>query len=349
MFSPLPLCSSGPAQVEAQPFRSTYAAASLSGDPLMQTTRPFFIVGSPRSGTTLLQAMLMSIPGVYIPPETKFWPASKGRAGSFGSLSTERGFRLAVESILKTARESEVPLDESALCARWEAGERSYAAMFDALLAHVQERREGCRRIGEKSPPHLLYVPELLEAFPDGKVITIIRDGRDVSISQAQAWKSNVLRVAISWRRDQALHRSYAQRFPAERYTSVRYEDLVTHPEPELRRLCEFLGEEFTPDLLEHHKRSDTGFARREKHKARTLEPVTSARISRYRESLSRPEIALFQLIAGKELQRQGYELDPVPRLLGLVQAVRLLPATLHSHRRRRRLVREMKREVEAK
>ncbi len=215
--------------------------------------------------------------------------------------------------------------------------------MFDTLLSHIQERRQGCRRIGEKSPPHLLYVPELLETFPEGRVITIIRDGRDVAISQTQAWDSNVLRVAISWKRDQRLHRSYAERFAADRYTAVRYEDLVTRPEAELRRLCEFLGEEFTPDLLEHHKRADTGFAKRETHKARTLEPVTSSRISRYRQSLKRSEIALFQLLAGDELRRQGYDLEPIPSWLGLVRALRLLPASVNAHRQRERQIRAFK------
>jgi hypothetical protein len=311
----------------------------------MQTRNPFFIVGSPRSGTTLLQAMLMSIPGVYIPPETKFWAVSKGRAGDFGPLSDDRGFELAVESILKSSGENEVPLDEQKLRAAWAEGERSYAAMFDTLLGHIQAGRAGCRRIGEKSPPHLLYVPELLETYADGRVIAIIRDGRDVAISQAQAWNSNVLRVAISWKRDQRLHRSYAERFPADRYTAVRYEDLVTQPEVELRRLCEFLDEPFSEDLLAHHKRQDTGFAAWEKHKARTMEPVTSSRISRYRKSLKRSEIALFQLLAGDELLRQGYELESIPRLLGLLQAMRLLPASIKAHLRRKRQIRAFKSE----
>lgn len=313
----------------------------------MKTQRPFFIVGSARSGTTLLQAMLMSIPGVYIPPETQFWTVSKGRAADFGPLPSDRGFHLAIEAVLKTARASEVPIDEASLRSAWAAGERSYAAMFDGLLSHIQERRNGCRRIGEKSPTHAPYVPDLLDTFPDGKVIMIIRDGRDVAISNTQAFRSNVLRVAIRWRRDQRRHRAYATRYPAERYTSVRYEDLVTRPEPELRRLCDFLGEQFTPDLLEHHKRADTGFAKRETHKARTLEPVTAARVSRYRHSLSRPEIALFQLVAGRELRRHGYELEPVPSLLGVIQAVRLLPVSIGAHLRRRRQVREFARHAE--
>ncbi len=309
----------------------------------MKTRDPFFIVGSPRSGTTLLQAMLMSIPGVYIPPETKFWAVSKGRGADFGPLTSDRGFELTVESILTACDESEVPLDVEALRTAWAEGERTHAAMFDTLLRHIQKNFLRCRRIGEKSPPHLLYVPELLETFPEGRVIAIIRDGRDVAISQSQAWQSNVLRVAISWKRDQRLHRNYAERFPPDRYTSVRYEDLVTQPEAELRRLCDFLGEEFTPDLLEHHKRADTGFAKREKHKARTMEPVTSSRISRYRQSLKRSDIALFQLLAGDELRRQGYDLEPIPSWLGLLRALRLLPNSVGAHLKRRRRIRAFK------
>ncbi|MCK4873596.1 MAG: sulfotransferase [Phycisphaerales bacterium] len=306
----------------------------------MKTKRPFFIVGSPRSGTTLLQAMLMSIPGVYIPPETKFWPITAGRERAYGPITSDRGFELAVRDVLESCPQNELPADVTELEAELRACERTHEALFDTLMAHMQARREECQRIGEKSPPHLPYVPRLLAMYPDGKAITIIRDGRDVAVSQSRAWASNILRTAIGWRRDQRMHASFAERFPADRYTSVRYEDLVTQPEIELRRLCAFLDEPFTEALLEHHKRADSGFAARETHKARTMEPVTTSRIGRYATRLSRSEISLFQTIAGRELRAHGYELDRIPKVMCLAAALRSLPATLRTHAGRQRMIR---------
>ena len=106
----------------------------------------------------------------------------------------------------------------------------------------------------------------------------------------------------------------------------MRYEDLVDEPERELRRLCGFLDEPFCEEMLEHHRRSESGFARTETHKARTFKPVTTSRVGRYRKHLSRSDIAVFQAIAGAELRAHGYELDRVPPLLGYIAAIPHMP-----------------------
>jgi len=127
----------------------------------MKTKKPFFIVGSPRSGTTLLQAMLMSLDGVYIPPETKFWAITAGRAGVFGPISSDKGFELALDEVLKSCPQNELPVDVARLESELRAGVRDHGEMFDTLLNHMQQEK-GCRRIGEKSRPHFPYVPQFI-------------------------------------------------------------------------------------------------------------------------------------------------------------------------------------------
>ena len=295
----------------------------------MKTKRPFFIVGAPRSGTTLLQAMLMSKPGIYIPPETKFWGLTKGRERKHGRIDQPEGYRRSVDAVLTLIREDKIPIDPELLEKEWSDTPRDYGPMFDVLLSNIQASQPNCHRIGEKTPSHLKFVPELLETFPDGKVITIIRDGRDVAVSQNQAWGGNIFSSAMGWRRDQKLHETYKQGFSPEQYTSVLYEDLVTNTENELRRLCDFLEEPFEEVMLQPQARGKTGFADREKHKLRTLEPVTNSRIGRYKNSLSSSHIALFQLIARKQLKALGYPLHPVSGLQGIPPAMRMVPQTL--------------------
>lgn len=292
----------------------------------MLTKRPFFIVGTPRSGTTLLQAMFMRVPGVFFPPETQFLGLARRCELRHGPVTTDKGFSTLLDAVLDLARRHELPIDAGRLTEELRDSRRTTADLFDMLLWHIQQQRPGCRRLGEKSPGHLLFAAELLEMFPDGRVITIIRDARDVAISQEQSLGRSTLRAVLGWRRDEHLHARYERTLPADRYTSVRYEDLVTRPEQELRRLCAFVDEPYCDDMLRPEERADKGFAAAETHKALTMQPVTTARIGRYRGRMSASKIALVQAVAGRELRANGYELERVPRLGGYLLAITQLP-----------------------
>ena len=231
-----------------------------------------------------------------------------------------------IREILAVCARHEIPIEAAALRDALRACPPTRADLFDTLLWHLQSRRPECRRLGEKSPAHLVYVGQLLEMFPDAQAITIIRDARDVAFSQEQSLGRNTLRAALGWRRDQRRHAAYAKTLPPDRYTSVRYEDLVRRPEQELRRLCSFLDEPFTEAMLQPHRRSETGFAAAETHKAMTLEPITATRIGRFRAQLSPSKIALVEAVTGTELRRNGYELLGASPLGGYLLGIRQLP-----------------------
>jgi hypothetical protein len=279
----------------------------------MRTVRPFFIVGSPRSGTTLLQAMLMSSPGLFIPPETHFFEVVRRPCHEAAGRDTEVLDRL-IEDIRKwSCGPYELPVTWDRLEPALRAAASDPAAMFDALLYHMQQGRAEPCRIGEKTPSHILQVEYILERFADAQVITIVRDGRDVVASNQETFGSQLSEMATRWRDHQREHARLLGCMAAARYTSVRYEDLVTQPEGALRRLCAFLGEPFVPAMLAYDQRRESGFARFELHKLRTLQPLTDSRIGRYRSSLSCADVARIEAIAGPELLANGYTLDTTP------------------------------------
>ena len=296
----------------------------------MNVKRPIFIVGAPRSGTTLLQVMLSQIPGLHITAETKFLILTKLRCELLGSLNDERGFEQTLAAIrYNVCQWRELPVDLDQLEMELRETPREYANLFDTLLFHIQQRRPDCRRIGEKSPNHIHFVEYLLEHFRDGQVINILRDGRDAFVSQREAFGTDLVGSAFRWRHYIRLHEKLASSLDKSQYTAVKYEDLVASPESELQRLCGFLNEAFSPDMLEHHRRSDQGFTSNESHKHRTLEPVTKSRVQRYRKSLTSSEVAIYQAIAGAELGRLGYPLEKVSKFLGYAGTLVRLPGTL--------------------
>lgn len=297
-------------------------------DSPMQTKRPFFVVGSPRSGTTLLQVILSCLDGVHFPEETKFLHLTVTQRDRLGPLDTEQGFQRTINRVIRHIDSNQMDVDKDELVNQFKAAPPDDYNWFDVLLSHMQ-KRVGCRRIGEKTPRHMPMTRQILERFPDSKVIAIIRDGRDVATSQTEAFASDVVSSAYAWRGYQRMHRGYKRDLPPDRYTSVRYEDLVTDPEPHVRRLCDFLEEPFSEKLLQHEKRDVKGFAERETHKLRTLEPVTSSRVARYKKSMTPGQIAVYQLIAGRELRENGYEIEKFFPGRALLELIIRLPGFL--------------------
>ena len=126
--------------------------------------------------------------------------------------------------------------------------------------------KEGRPIMGEKTPAHVAYVDTLLEWFPDGRVVHIIRDPRGVFVSDLRrrrgklrkpySWLAKVpgllsatilMQTTWVWRGAARRHPGYAKRHPSN-YRLVRFEDVVKSPDDTLGGLFEFLGVEAPPD-----------------------------------------------------------------------------------------------------
>lgn len=281
----------------------------------MKRRTPFFVVGTPRSGTTLLQVMLNRGPTLYIPPETHFLPYYSHWTGK--TRSSRDQFRILDLVKQKICDRNELPVDWPQLKRELRAAPGTMLRQFDALLAHLIAQNHSNRRLGEKTPGHLHYVDDILDLYPTAQIVRLVRDGRDVVVSHNEAFGSNMLHMAFRWRQDQRRSSRLAEVVPAGQYLNVRYEGLVRESEQELRRVCRFLGEPFDQAMLTPEKRRVRGFARRESHKERTWMPVDPSRVGRYRKILRPRTLAMLQTVFGSELAAEGYELDDVPKLPG--------------------------------
>ena len=134
------------------------SAAEIDTDRLGRSV--FFIVGAPRSGTTLLQSILASHPNIAIPPETEFFmkfadPASIARWDAW------------LEGFLASRAWSDQGLDADAFVRRAEATDRTPRSLFLALLS-MHAERTGKGRVGEKSPQHARWIDRIEASFPEG-------------------------------------------------------------------------------------------------------------------------------------------------------------------------------------
>jgi len=244
-----------------------------------------FVVGVSRSGTTLLRRVLETSPRVGIAGENHYMGHLIWREGSrhyfakLGDLHDDATVRRVVDFIYSgeyhrrsklrepshywTWLVKHVPADDFA--ARLLAEERTQRGVLRAMMRAYSDV-EGRAVIGEKSPPHLWYVETLLEWFPGGRVIHMVRDPRAVYVSEVRrrrerpkkpfSWIMKVpyaletvllLQTTMVWAAAEARHRTLRRRFP-DRYMALRFEDLVQDSRRQLPLVFGFIGVETPPD-----------------------------------------------------------------------------------------------------
>lgn len=276
------------------------AEASTRGE----RSEPFFIVGCPRSGTTLLRLMVDGHSRLAVPPESHFIVA----------LSTPRRLRrvlrpATVDDVLPylSARDWDVSHDD-VRAAVAQAAPRSYAALVATVFSTYAAAR-GKPRWGDKTPRYVDHLARLAELFPDARFIHLIRDGREVAASLAERrWgpQSAVLNAFV-WRR--AIHRGRgAARGLGGRYMEVRYEDLVADAEAQLRRICDFLGEAYEPEMLAYSSGDRAGRVAGSTGSSHLAKPPTAG-LRDWRAGLTPLEQRGVEAVCREALARLGYPL----------------------------------------
>jgi hypothetical protein len=214
--------------------------------------RPFFIVGSGRSGTTLLRMVLSGHPRLCIPPETWFLLDLVAEYPLLDAL-TPAQVDDAVARIVANYRWPDLEIDPDAFAASARSLERPTIRGLADLIYGIHAERDGAERWGDKTPTYVRIVPELARLYPDALFIHLLRDGHDVALSfHGRRWKGRWLAWnAREWTEAIDFMRAHRRTLPAERLMEVRYEDLVLDTEGVTRRICAFLGEDFHPGMLE--------------------------------------------------------------------------------------------------
>jgi hypothetical protein len=177
----------------------------------------------------------------------------------------------------------------------------------------------------------MLSITRIGRALPEVKFIHLIRDGRDVALSQtARAINEQPPRdeQAAKWVKRIGKSREQAKKLGGDRYMEARYEDLVRDPEPVLRRICEFIELPFDPAMLSYYEgaadrlqemsgalRQDGTHAeqaegyRIDNHKP-TTEPPDPSKLDKWRREMSPEDLAAYEGVAGDMLRELGYELS---------------------------------------
>ena len=294
--------------------------------PAKKNKAPVFVLGCPRSGTTVLYHMLLS-------------------AGDFAVYRAESNvFNLLVPRFrgMRSAADRQLLLDTWLRSKLFRVSGLDAREISDKIMAECQgagdflrivmgevARKQRTGRWADCTPDHLLYMEEIKRQIPDALFIHIIRDGRDVALSYVkQGWSH-----PLPWDRDEhlgvaGLYWEWVVRKGREQgrllgadYQEVRFEELITNPQQTLSRLGEFIEHDLDYDRIQRAgigsvSQPNTSFAG---ESAGSINPV-----ARWKTKMSPEQIAAFEALVGDFLQELGYTPVSEPKRRTSLRAVRL-------------------------
>jgi len=244
---------------------------------------------------------------------TGAWWDFAAKFDQFNRLETATDIRAIVDAVADHERLQlwNVDFNRDAIAAQIEPGR--FDQIVDAFHSAAAEA-EGKSRWANMDIATLFHFERAATLFPNGKFVQITRDGRDVAISFKgyRFGGLNILEIADRWSRATVAADRIGQALGPDRYLPIRYEDLIAHPVTTLSRLCSFIGEDYSPEMLAYAE----DVKRKVPADKRDLWPVLDRppqtdKIDRWRREMSRSERYVFEENAGEALAKFSYETVP--------------------------------------
>lgn len=276
---------------------------------------PYFMIGTQRSGSNLLRVMLDQSPHLVAPHPPHFLERLTPLLPLYGCLEDNDNFATLIEDVCQLIETNPVSwklgrIDRAALaqdCAEHSLVAIVFAA-YDLLAKHNGAQEWIC-----KSLANVHHLAEI-ERFGGkrAKFIHLHRDGRDVALSfrKAVVGEKSTYHIARQWQQEQQKALELGQRLPASQFITVSYASLVTSPEAELRRLCDFMEVPFVGEMLEFYKSNEAvSTSQAGKMWSNVSKPLMAQNLSRFLGETSPRNLAVFEAVAGDMLRRLGYPL----------------------------------------
>jgi len=292
------------------------------------STAPVFVVGGPRSGTTLLSAMLAAHSAFDCGPETHFL----SRWSRMARSERERILDPADWPERATDYVCSLSLGKQPIYPMYDLGREeirawlavrppSLATMLESLTAQ-RAVRAGAPRWVEKTPRHLETPQLITETWPDARILRIVRDPRDAAVSLTKVpfgTPSLLTNLSVLARMNEASADFYRE---SDAALTVRYEDLVAAPERELRRICQFVDVDYELGMLEDRSGATGVAAAHEWWKGDATGPLDRSRSGRWADEMPPAVQHYAALNLGPMLEEHGYgQFVPPKRKLAIVPA----------------------------
>ena len=307
---------------------SAQASAPSYTSPDLSQRSFVFIVGNSRSGNTLMMRMLDEHSEVAGVNEVHFFENLWNTSDGDRRLPDDEGVRLVARllSIQRDGYIQEFDFDKHrdearAFMAALPKNTRTITGVFARFLLYETERNGKTIPV-EKTPQNVFYLDEILRYIPNVKIINMVRDPRAVLLSQKNKGKRSDraeygryrtkredLRLRINYHPITISRLWNSSVSTGTRYLNhpqvinMRFEDLLAQPEQELHRVCDFVGIDYQPSMLEIYAVGSSNAKDNFDEKGIQRERVHTWK----KGGLSNTEIYLCQRITRRWRQAHGY------------------------------------------
>lgn len=270
---------------------------------------PLFIIGSGRSGNTLVRRVLMATGAIHIPPETfvlgdiiESWPRLK-------SLMWRERVWLFCAHFEKHPHFADFGLANLNGFAAIALGlrDRSLPGLISAFYLYLaRTENNSATRWGDKTPYNTFHLPALRAAFPGAQFLWLVRDGRDAALSYVEAGLYDDFATAAARWVDANSACETLARTDADLFRQS-YEDLVTAPEAGFRAICDWAALPFDAGMLSAPG-GRLGDVEAHAHHGNVRSPISAASIGRWKGRLCDRDLAQAPEGFGAMLERLGYD-----------------------------------------
>jgi hypothetical protein len=286
--------------------------------------RAVFIGGCHRSGTTLLGALLGAHPACLTTPESQF---KTDALEATGVPDTEASTQANIERALNARSLSRWGLGEDLLRHAANGARSDYGRFLESLVDGYSTcvDQSSYELWVDHTPKNVRHLQTLFNLFPDSRAIHIVRDGRGIAASVMPLdWGPNTIIAAAHWWVHHVAFGLAAEGYYGnDRVIRVRYEDLVSEPQAELRRICAWLDLDYVAEMS-----GGGGFEYAQglfRYHSLIHNAPEASRATAWKNSLSEREISTFESRTNDLLPYLGYELLLQESKTALAERVRTL------------------------
>jgi len=278
-----------------------------------RSVAPFFIVSSGRSGTTLLRRLLESHSSVHIPPEIHGLQNATLRYKRNRFKSWDEVVDLVISNYEHgdSFRDYDACLIDLVLELKSLPSEdRSLARIISSIYRYHAEHVASRKNVvlGDKTPLNVRAIDEIVEVFPDARIIHMLRDGIDVVYSMVEMKRYDDIDSAIDrWTDSIDCIREAKRNHPAN-LLEIRYEELVAEPLDVVKRVCEFIGSSYSEKEQVHSGPSVLKDIESHAHLQNALQPAFTASVGKGRRNFQTSQMRYLFERMGAQLRYCGYE-----------------------------------------
>ncbi|MGE5382543.1 MAG: sulfotransferase family protein [Omnitrophica WOR_2 bacterium] len=298
----------------------------------------FFIIGRPRTGTTLLRSLFDAHPNVQIPWECQFILNLYPQYGDLNYWTKEKISQFYNDLIQQWQFSAWNINHEKLKADLYELeGKNDYVTVCETVYLNFISfyNKEEIKVIGDKNHGYTIYTDRLKKLWPEAKFIYILRDYRDNyhSVTKVDFELPVVSLVVYKWKYFYKKALEASKKYPDSFYF-IRYEDLATDPHLHFSKICAFLNIPYLPEVFEFYRMKEKASTIYpddilEKHHKSLFNPINTSRLGLWKKAMNKRQVKIADYVAGEYADRAGYQREFTK--YNLLTAIEAAPGVLYA------------------